>query len=382
MKTLAELAIKVITKYSKRDLNIIYAEYIWADREKAWISPVKDITVNGEKYEWFYKPEYSIRQQMEVKCIDSTHLLTRTRRKCCKGGLEGLSNEGWLKVARSKKTLLTPIMVEEITDPMSVSMAKTHFSAEVEEELRFHSEIASADLCKDIRQWWESEDKAGIPASTRVEMRLSLRKRLLQKVDFCKFPPVTMYAGGWPMQLWEAILANIDAKCFLYSLSHGGTYNVRAFSSMIGETFFSELTLNDKRGQGAVTCKEFGQFIGNTVEQMQIRLDPERKFAYCTKKSTVYDIVEETHDACNDKKDCPVCYEDRHKLPTDIKPKDHPFDTEARRRLPGRRKEGTISTDRTALQKGALGVRWETARCNLSKQLPTKLMGLPEDKFN
>jgi hypothetical protein len=112
-----------------------------------------------------------------------------------------------------------------------------------------------------VRQWCESDDKAGIPASTKVEMRQSLKKRLLQKVDFGKFPPVTMYAGGWPMPLWEAILANIDTKCFLYSLSHGGTYNVRAFSSMIGETFFSELTLNDKRGQVDETCKEFGQFI-------------------------------------------------------------------------------------------------------------------------
>ena len=56
----------------------------------------------------------------------------------------------------------------------------------------------------------------------------------------------------------------------------GGAYNVRAFSSLAGETFFSELSLNDKRGQGTVTTEEFGQFVGNSIEQMQARLDPTR----------------------------------------------------------------------------------------------------------
>ena len=82
--------------------------------------------------------------------------------------------------------------------------------------------------------------------------------------------------AGWPTQLWEAILANINAKSHLYALTHGGSYNVRAFSSMIGETFFSELTLNDKRGQGTVTAKEFGEYIGYSSEQLQIRLDKDR----------------------------------------------------------------------------------------------------------
>jgi hypothetical protein len=58
-----------------------------------------------------------------------------------------------------------------------MSLAKTYYSAESEEELRLNGEIASADLCKNVRQEWESEDKTGISASYRVEMRHSLRKR-------------------------------------------------------------------------------------------------------------------------------------------------------------------------------------------------------------
>ena len=69
---------------------------------------VKCVTVNGASCEWFYLPEFSqSRGQFEVKCIDSSHLLTRARRKACKGGIKGLSNERWLKVARKKYTFDT-----------------------------------------------------------------------------------------------------------------------------------------------------------------------------------------------------------------------------------------------------------------------------------
>lgn len=102
------------------------------------------------------------------------------------------------------------------------------------------------------------------------------KKHLILLIYFFRFPPLTQHVDGWPIQLWEALIANIDAKAYLYGLAHGSTYNVRAFSSMIGETFFSELTLNDKRGQGTVTAKEFGEFIGYSTEQLQLRLDPAR----------------------------------------------------------------------------------------------------------
>ena len=58
---------------------------------------------------------------------------------------------------------------------------------------------------------------------------------------------------------------------------------------------------------------------------------------------------------------------------------DHHFDASQRRRLPGRQKTGTILTDRNSLLKGSLGVRWERARCDQSKLLPTVKMGIDND---
>ncbi|XP_052820581.1 uncharacterized protein LOC128246428 [Mya arenaria] len=375
VKSLTEMATKEIAKFKKEHLNVIEAEYEWPEAYNEWQMSMVDVTVDGIEYEWFYHPEYSIeRQQYEVRCIDSTHLLTRARRKSCYGGLDGLSNEAWLKVAKSKKTLLTPIMITEVTDPMSAAMSKTHFSSHVEAEMRSNGDIESADLCHDIRCWWEAEDKPGISAQDRVRFRQHLRNRLLSRKNFYEFPPATNYARGWPIQLWEGILASIDAKCLLYAMTKTGTYNQRAFSSMIGETFFSEVSLHDKRGQGTLTSTEFGMHIGNTIEQMQTRLDPDRSFSYCTSKKAVYEMVDKA-DKEHYHTDVDESYPGQT-IPSNIITRNHHFDSAQRARVCGSKKVGTISTERNALHKGALGVRWEKARCNQSKLLPTSKMGI------
>ncbi|KAH3797899.1 hypothetical protein DPMN_151489 [Dreissena polymorpha] len=116
-------------------------------------------------------------------------------------------------------------MIEENTDPMSASMAATHFSEAVEIEMR------------------------------KCDFTDLLRSRLLSHVNFGKFPPPTMHVAGWPWQLWGALISHIDAKTQLYFLCHGGSYNARAFSSLIGETFFSELSFHDKTGCGTVSAE-------------------------------------------------------------------------------------------------------------------------------
>ena len=98
---------------------------------------------------WFSIPEYSNeRHQLEVKCVDSTHLFTRLRRHSCKGTLDGIDNAAWKRVAKDRKTFLSTVMIEDVIDPMSVSMARTHFSQTVENAMRENGDIKSAELYK------------------------------------------------------------------------------------------------------------------------------------------------------------------------------------------------------------------------------------------
>ncbi|XP_060573074.1 uncharacterized protein LOC132730724, partial [Ruditapes philippinarum] len=384
VKPLSILAASALKSVPKNVLNISFAEYIWPDRLEQWQknSPTDGIDVTGfEKPDFFfYVPEYSLtRHQLEVRSIDSTHLLTRTRRKTCKGGIEGFTNEPWLKVARQGKSLLTPAMVEEIVDPMSMSMANTHFSQAVQNAMQENGDFRAASLCADILDWWRAEDEAGISATERMSMRFKLRRRLLGLINFGEFPPPGQYVKGWPTQLFEALLANIDAKLLLYSLCKSGTYNSRAFSSMMGETFFSEMTHQDRAGHGVISCDEFSKYIGKTTEQLQARLDTSRTFVYRTStKVKAYDPVSSDMNL----EDLPLNDYTTESLDSDrfhirhIKLKDHFFDSEERRRRAGTRRHGTVSTNRNALQKGSLGVRWYRARRDDSKLLPTKKLGI------
>ena len=45
----------------------------------------------------------------------------------------------------------------------------------------------------------------------------------------------------------------------------------------------------------------------------------------------------------------------------------------------GKGRLGTVSVKRNVVLKGSLGVRWEKARVNESKMLPTKRMGILDD---
>ncbi|XP_052696633.1 uncharacterized protein LOC128175217 [Crassostrea angulata] len=114
------------------------------------------------------------------------------------------------------------------------------------------------------------------------------------------------------------------------------------FCGMVGDIFFSELTINDMEGQGTVSCQEFGQIIGNTVVQVQIRLDPERKFAYPTKRTRVYNLVDDTDSVDQIESIQDPGINNLHEMPTDITFRDHHFDTQLRKRVCGKSKEGTV----------------------------------------
>lgn len=52
------------------------------------------------------------------------------------------------------------------------------------------------------------------------------------------------------------------------------------FCSMVGDIFFSELTMNDMRGQGTVSCQEFGLRKYNSTSSDTIRSRKEMFLSY------------------------------------------------------------------------------------------------------
>lgn len=107
------------------------------------------MTFTGSLYLSLVKKENSLKlnQWTQFTCLQDLDDIAAEKK------IERVFNSAWIHVARENNTLLTPAMVEEIVDPMSVSMARTHFSETIEKEMRKHGFTSKADFCRDVRQW-------------------------------------------------------------------------------------------------------------------------------------------------------------------------------------------------------------------------------------
>ncbi|KAI8490370.1 hypothetical protein Bbelb_316380 [Branchiostoma belcheri] len=384
MMPLSVLCEKVLlsNQYPKQALNVTLSEYKYAVKQKEWeeTSAVNnDVKVEGtnEPDAWFYKPEFSTeRSQLEVSCIDGDHLLTRWRAHCARGNVKGIKRDAWIQVAKDRTTNLNISMVEDMIDAQSVPIACTFFSGEVEEKMVHLGFAKEACFVRHIREGLiVAHDDPGISSVDRAKMRFRLRAYLMEGVNFHRFPPPGRHIAsvGCPWQLWEDTVTSIDAHMLLYPLVQQGTYNQRAFSSLLCEQFFSEMTGDDKTGhQGTLTARELTRHFGTVCEMLATRLDPHRKWDMRTKKSSVYPVVttEPRHDCPSTEMNTCLSLDKRHIIR--ITPRNHAFDLIRRRK--SQRKAGHISGPNEP-SRGARGVR-QHHRVDESKMLPSTRAGI------
>lgn len=79
--------------------------------------------------------------------------------------------------------------VEDLVDKQSDSIAMETFSVDVETAMERLGHKEEAAFCRIIREFHESEDSPGIPATERYRRRSMLRNWLLKGVSFTTFPP-------------------------------------------------------------------------------------------------------------------------------------------------------------------------------------------------
>lgn len=69
----------------------------------------------------------------------------------------------------------------------------------------------------------------------------------------------------------------------MYKLVKEQTYCWRAYSSLIGESFFSKMTELDPSGKGVFTAAGVGQNIKRITQINSMRHNPNRKFYHILK---------------------------------------------------------------------------------------------------
>ncbi|XP_078700748.1 uncharacterized protein LOC144927280 [Branchiostoma floridae x Branchiostoma belcheri] len=216
-------------------------------------------------------------------------------------------------------------------------------------------------------------DSGGIAATGWADVSTQADKEKCQKGASVSVNGRHIASVGCPWQLWEDTVTSIDAHMLLYPLVQQGTYNQRAFSSLLCEQFFSEMTGDDKTGhQGTLTARELTRHFGTVCEMLATRLDPHRKWDMRTKKSSVYPVVttEPRHDCPSTEMNTCLSLDKRHIIR--ITPRNHAFDLIRRRK--SQRKAGHISGPNEP-SRGARGVR-QHHRVDESKMLPSTRAGI------
>ena len=90
---------------------------------------------------------------------------------------------------------------------------------------------------------------------------------LSQQVNWKHFPMevCNRYVKGMPVQTFESILQSISTRLQLYHASIDKTYNARSVSTLVSESFFTDLKHLDKEGKGYPKAANMDKMIGKVV---------------------------------------------------------------------------------------------------------------------
>ncbi|CAG2251761.1 unnamed protein product [Mytilus edulis] len=86
-----------------------------------------------------------------------------------------------------------------------------------------------------------------------------------------------VYVKGFPRVMFEGFLQRIDTTIQLYSIVKSGTYNHRAISSLVNETFFGELSDMEPTRLGCPKAISIPRLMSTVTEIFHYRCDPSER---------------------------------------------------------------------------------------------------------
>ncbi|XP_046570228.1 uncharacterized protein LOC124278544 [Haliotis rubra] len=301
--------------------------------------------------DWFYVPEFSdSRRQLEVKIIDSQHLLTRHRSAVCKGHLGHAKKQHFIQVAAENSTPLKLGMMEQQLNMQSTDFALITFSQNVQNSMETAGHNQSAELCKLVHDWFAANDEPGISAVERCQMKLRYRDYLLSLDDLSCFPPPGSHINGYSLALWEATISSIDADLQMYAITRRRTYNNRSLSSQPCESLYSSLATMPGARNGVPSAVDLEVNMAKICGECVVRQDPTRGFSTRLSSAPVYPqmLLEKGVGPLLEPKAVPTFIRE-------ITIQDHLFDAPQRRRLCRKEPRGISAIHESG--KGGHGVR-------------------------
>ena len=131
----------------------------------------------NENFELFSFPEYSQkRNQLELRTLDPTHILTNLRAHACKKEFEFFDKESLIRVSEINSKLLPRPMITKVLDQQNAELAVRLFSKPVQRIMERNGNLQEAKFVQIVRQWYKACDERALHSNVRVDHWIEMHK--------------------------------------------------------------------------------------------------------------------------------------------------------------------------------------------------------------
>jgi hypothetical protein len=261
------------------------AELEWETKSTVPLTVPLPFLKRIHKIYWYPERDEAI-DELLLRSLDPSHLLTNLRTAITQKGALGLTPEDYSIVCEAK--VLRRVTIEDNLDQQNVSLAKDCFSEKVENCLKENSRWTQARVVGIIRRWYEACDDRGLPAKRRAKRLQEMTDLLTEKIDFSHFPPPGNNVEGVPLITYEGILQSNTLRMLLYGFCDNGTFNHRAISTLAAESFFSDLTALEFTTTGCPKAVQIPTLLAQVTQMNQHKHDPDKFFFMELSNKSVY----------------------------------------------------------------------------------------------
>ena len=253
----------------------------------------------GSVIKYFLYPEFSLeRKEVEHRTLDYTHILTNMKTHILNKGYHFCKKEHFQTLATENPDLLSRPLVFDNIDQQNTYSAQLMFSENVEKFMEKKGFSETTNFISIVQHWYAACDSRGIRADVCVHLLYKMYSFLMEKTSFNSFPfkYTGRYWRGMPIQTYEALLQGICTHIQLYSIAHNQTYNSRAISTLVNESFFSDMVRMDKESRSYPKACNIPKIFGRIVTLNYYKHLPEKNwFLTATHKGTYPEHLAECH---------------------------------------------------------------------------------------
>ena len=176
-------------------------------------------------------------------------------------------------------------------DRQNSTISQRFFAKEVEEILLSNGHYSEVDFVQNTRNWFRACDERGMEITDRIKYLNTMYEYMVGKCNFSDYPPPMTHVQGIPIKTYEALLHTISTRFSLFGLSATNTYNTRSISTLVVESFFSDLTRFEFSGLGAPKAVDIPKLISHVVHINSLKHNPERGFEFTMSTQDNYPTI-------------------------------------------------------------------------------------------